>query len=846
MIHIPQEKEQQYNNTNITASGNPLDPMDFQFQNLNLQNSNSINDSVQSQSFLPNPVPLSRTTSLIDSMSMQRSSSPFSNTSSSTMNNNKQDLFMHTPPQVPIKLGSNPRTKSALFNTWTSQSNNVETTNSTPVNHPALLNQQINSTPTSLFNYPSNPNVGLRSSHSLLEDFSSNPGHPQSLQQPTSLPPGISNFIAQPPPVIITSQWKYKDMQGNVQGPFDTSLMSHWYASNYFQSGLQLLRIGTSFEPFNINDRYISLGDLINFVHNVGDPFTAFDQVATMANTQVNNNIHSSNSISSANNLPGQTQRVSNFFPVSINNPNTNVNVPTTSNQTSEKKTLANIVNEQRKALAPSANIDSTDYTFDEIFKLKFEDGSYYREVNVPIPVNRKHVRKMDSTTVIQPKELENYWEIKETDEYITKMQKFLSEEQENAKLKVIKNEMLKKESDLKAKEMMKKNEELSRQQKAEEMARKLLEEQERADQESKKREDLKSQKKQKKLKEQEERLLQQKKKEEQKLAQKQREEAEKLLEIALKIDPQNSKEDVPEVTIPKNNIAPWANKSNSITNIPTINLKQQVGLADKKLEEKQINEKQKAMKLNNLFFQEELEKESRKSVLTWANKPAAKQTPVTVDIKSQLMKKDAMTPTNTKSAAVNHSGDLEDPSFIEEQREIWEKLQRNSKSNSSSNNNNAWTTVSSKASTVKPSVTQKSNTKLVGSSTSIPSLKKVDTVSALAYPGNASISARQEFLKWCKSQMKLSPSVSINSVLEVLLSLPAGPEAKEIIADTIYSNSSVMDGRRFATEFIKKRVECERQVKDPLSWSEALALPEGNDDDWEFQVVSKKKGRKH
>lgn len=93
---------------------------------------------------------------------------------------------------------------------------------------------------------------------------------------------------------------------------------------------------------------------------------------------------------------------------------------------------------------------------------------------------------------------------------------------------------------------------------------------------------------------------------------------------------------------------------------------------------------------------------------------------------------------------------------------------------------------------------------------------------------------------------MKLNKGVEVNSVLEVLLSLPAGSEAKEIIADTIYSNSSTMDGRRFATEFIKRRVECERLVKDPLTWSEALALPEGTEDDWEFQVVSKKKGRKN
>lgn len=54
------------------------------------------------------------------------------------------------------------------------------------------------------------------------------------------------------------------------------------------------------------------------------------------------------------------------------------------------------------------------------------------------------------------------------------------------------------------------------------------------------------------------------------------------------------------------------------------------------------------------------------------------------------------------------------------------------------------------------------------------------------------------------------------------------------------------MDGRRFATEFIKRRVACEKQGDDPLSWNEALALSGNDDDGWEFQVVSKKKGRKH
>lgn len=92
---------------------------------------------------------------------------------------------------------------------------------------------------------------------------------------------------------------------------------------------------------------------------------------------------------------------------------------------------------------------------------------------------------------------------------------------------------------------------------------------------------------------------------------------------------------------------------------------------------------------------------------------------------------------------------------------------------------------------------------------------------------------------------IKLNTGVQPDNVLEMLLSLPPGSESKEIIADTIYSYSSTMDGRRFATDFIKKRLECEEEINDPLSWSEVLAMPEGSSEDWEFQVVGKKKGKR-
>lgn len=123
---------------------------------------------------------------------------------------------------------------------------------------------------------------------------------------------------------------------------------------------------------------------------------------------------------------------------------------------------------------------------------------------------------------------------------------------------------------------------------------------------------------------------------------------------------------------------------------------------------------------------------------------------------------------------------------------------------------------------------------KTIGTTQSHP---RISTVNA-AVP----VSSKEEFLKWCKKNMRLNSGLSKANVVELLLSMPSDVESEIIVAETIYSSSDVMDGRRFAKEFIKRRTECENN-NDPLDWNEAIKLYIGNDDDdWEFQVVSKKK----
>ncbi|EPX72940.1 GYF domain-containing protein [Schizosaccharomyces octosporus yFS286] len=66
------------------------------------------------------------------------------------------------------------------------------------------------------------------------------------------------------------------------------------------------------------------------------------------------------------------------------------------------------------------------------------------------------------------------------------------------------------------------------------------------------------------------------------------------------------------------------------------------------------------------------------------------------------------------------------------------------------------------------------------------------------------------EFLSWCKNSLKgLNEGVNYEEFLNMLLSFPveSNNEVAEIISDSIYANSTTMDGRRFAGEFMRRRM---------------------------------------
>ncbi|KAJ7225976.1 hypothetical protein GGX14DRAFT_642192, partial [Mycena pura] len=68
---------------------------------------------------------------------------------------------------------------------------------------------------------------------------------------------------------------------------------------------------------------------------------------------------------------------------------------------------------------------------------------------------------------------------------------------------------------------------------------------------------------------------------------------------------------------------------------------------------------------------------------------------------------------------------------------------------------------------------------------------------------------ASHEFVRWVNDSLKgLNSSVNVEEIISMLLSFPLDPDTStvELISDLIYANSTTLDGRRFAAEFVSKR----------------------------------------
>ncbi|KAK6349421.1 hypothetical protein TWF696_005705 [Orbilia brochopaga] len=79
-----------------------------------------------------------------------------------------------------------------------------------------------------------------------------------------------------------------------------------------------------------------------------------------------------------------------------------------------------------------------------------------------------------------------------------------------------------------------------------------------------------------------------------------------------------------------------------------------------------------------------------------------------------------------------------------------------------------------------------------------------IATVSTVSGAATTQKTAQDEFMKWCKLNLKgLNAGVNVDDFLNMIMSFP--PEV-DLISDSVYQQSTTIDGRRFAEEFLRRR----------------------------------------
>ncbi|KAF3170728.1 hypothetical protein TWF225_010752 [Orbilia oligospora] len=117
-----------------------------------------------------------------------------------------------------------------------------------------------------------------------------------------------------------------------------------------------------------------------------------------------------------------------------------------------------------------------------------------------------------------------------------------------------------------------------------------------------------------------------------------------------------------------------------------------------------------------------------------------------------------------------------------------------------------AWTTVGAGGKKLGGATTISSPTpaqaRIITSAPTPKIVKKPTTVQlAAATPQKT---ANDEFMKWCKINLKgLNSGVNVDEFVTMIMSFP--PEI-DLISDSVYQQSTTIDGRRFAEEFIRRR----------------------------------------
>lgn len=171
----------------------------------------------------------------------------------------------------------------------------------------------------------------------------------------------------------------------------------------------------------------------------------------------------------------------------------------------------------------------------------------------------------------------------------------------------------------------------------------------------------------------------------------------------------------------------------------------------------------------------------------------------------------------------------------------------------SSTKDDSPWTTVSSKKTINKKPSQHAISVSNAPVRPTNPDLLRSVSASQATKPSVNSVALKEDFLVWARSSMtNLYPTVSKNDLLEVFTALPSNSDSSVLIAETIYSSSTTMDGRRFAQEFLKRKQRVEQQIGNVQSesWSSAIASSENkvatvDEDGWSTNSKAKRKSKK-
>ncbi|KAG7193746.1 uncharacterized protein KQ657_000437 [Scheffersomyces spartinae] len=306
---------------------------------------------------------------------------------------------------------------------------------------------------------------------------------------------------------------------------------------------------------------------------------------------------------------------------------------------------------------------------------------------------------------------------------------------------------------------------------------------------------------------------------------------------VAVIIDKSQSNDALKAATPTQPKLAPWAKVTTKASE--PLTLKEIQRLEAEKLEKQKQELKTEQPKMWQL--EEKLDDIASNVPLGWATANVSKPTKTLAEIqkeeadaKAKALKASAGTSSSTSSTPLMNKTSLASTLAAVPK-----------------DDGGAWTTISKKQPVKKPSMTSLYNSQPT-TKINPQMLRSASANKTITTNNTNTVSIKEEFLIWARSAMtNLYPTANRDEMLDLFVALPSGSESSQLIADTIYSSSATMDGRRYAQEFLKRRQKVESQIgsSDDYSWTDAIILSADKvssvDEDGWSTSIKKKGGRR-